>query len=265
MCSFMGRASLLRCRGATESRGQMRLEGRGGERQHSRLLEIEGLDDLPGEGHGAFSGVMDVGFALDFGGVLEGERIEVVDFNSLILHDLGGNFVVFRGVAGDSPAGTCGHRGGIAPNQARSGFFEACDEVAKVFLVCGGRDLLPAALAFGRDDTVSVGADVFQIVKAPVEVDDVPLFLIAADFEPLFKLGQSFDRGPAIGGRAMHVGLALQEFAHLEGVSHRDGIADEKNAGEPFNVFDLHQGTFWRGGRNGLDEGEEEEKGLLHG
>ena len=127
---------------------------------------------------------MDVGFLLDFGGVFFGEGVEVVDFDVFFLHDFGGDVVVDFGVTGDPSFRSFGDGGGVAPDEAGVGFFEAFDEFAEVFFVVGLGDLWFGGFGLGVGEVLTIGAHVFEIVEAPVEVDDVPFFAFAAGVEP---------------------------------------------------------------------------------
>ena len=75
---------------------------------------------------------MDVGFALDLGGVFQGEGIEVIDWDTFFGHDFIGDVVVDFGVTDDVAFGSFGDRGGVAPDEVGVGFFELFDELAEV-------------------------------------------------------------------------------------------------------------------------------------
>jgi hypothetical protein len=66
-------------------------------------------------------------------------------------------------------------------------------------------------------------------------MDDVPvrrrrLTGGSAGLEPFIDRGDPVLRRAAIGGNALDVGLALEEFADGRGVADGDGVADEQDA-----------------------------------
>lgn len=233
------------------------LEG-GKESGSFRLLsEVEDFDDFGGEFFGSGRGVVDVGLALDFGGVFFGEGVEVVDFDVLILHDFCSDVVVDDGVTDDAAFGSFGDGGGITPDESGTGFFEAFDEFAKVLFVVGLGDLGLAGFGFGVGEVLAVRTHVFEVVKSPVEVDDVPFLSLATGVEPFIEFLKSGGGRSAVGEGAMDIGLALEHGADVDGVTDGDGVSDEKNAREAIDVGDGSHGHVFLGECVGNEEGKE--------
>ena len=222
------------------------------------FFEIEGFDDFGGELFGAGGGVVDVGFPLDFSGVFLGEGVEVVDFDVLFFHNFGGDVVVDFGVTDDAALGALGDGGGISPDEAGAGLFESLDEFAEVFFVVSLGNLGFAGFGFGIGKVLAIGPHVFEVVEAPVKVDDVPFFSFAAGLEPFIELLKSGGGGSAVGEGPVDVGLALEHGTDVDGVSDGDGVTDEENAREAFDVGDGSHGFVCLLGESaGSKEGDE--------
>ena len=204
---------------------------------------------------------MDVGFALDLGGVLFREGIKVMDFDVFFFHDPLGDVVVDFGVAYYPAFGSVGDGSGVAPDEVGLGFLEALDELAEIGGVVFLGDLGFAGLVFGVGEVLSLWAHVFEIVESPVEMNDIPLLVLAASGEPFIDLLESFGCGAAVGERTMNVGLAFEHGADVDGVTDGNRVADEENAGEAIDVSDwAHWFVLFLGEEAGAEAGEEEER-----
>jgi hypothetical protein len=176
----------------------------------------------------------------------EGECVQVVDRDAEVVHDL------LRGLveAGDvlRPAGRigllCGDGRGRRPDEPGARRLQLLHERAKVLLVVLERHLVPAL-------------NPFEVVEAPVEMNDVPLA-----FDPPVDVRDPGRRGAAVFGDAVDVGLPLEKLSDGERVADRDRIADQEDAGELRVVGDRREGGVFRvlgpGGR-GQDQGRQDE------
>jgi hypothetical protein len=79
--------------------------------------------------------------------------------------------------------------------------------------------------------------DVLDVVEADVEVDDVPRFCI----EPVVEALEGVGGVGAVFWWAVDVGFVAEEFADGEGVADGDRVAEEEDAREVGDVFDLEE------------------------
>lgn len=159
---------------------------------------------------------MDVGGELnvfEFGG---GVGAEIVGGDSGGGHHAGGGGVVFGFIAFDAAIGTGGDGGGVAPDEFGAGGLHDFHEFGEVFFIFVERHLKVRAGGFGIGALGGIFGDVFEIVQAPVEMNDVPLGVA----EPGFDVFEAVGGGAAVGGDAVDVGLAFEKFADVEGVAH---------------------------------------------
>ena len=121
----------------------------------------------------------------------------------MLLHDGQGCLVEERDIGRDPAFCALGYGSGIPPDQDSAGPLKAKDQLLKVLRVLIDGDLL-MALANRDKDTFIVA--VFEVMQAPVEMDDIPV----ACSKPCVELFQAACGGSAIGRRPVHIGLALE-------------------------------------------------------
>lgn len=180
---------------------------------------------------------MNVGGKLNVFELGGGVGVEIVGGDAGGGHDAGGGGVVFGFIAFDAAIGTGGDGGGIAPDELGTGGLHDFDEFGEVLFVICQRHLEVGAGSFGIGALGGIFGDVFEIVEAPVEMDDVPLGVA----EPGFDVFEAIRGRAAVGGDAMDVGFAFEHFADVEGVAHGDGVADQEDAWQASDVIDFHQ------------------------
>ena len=226
-------------------------------------LNFEDLDHFVSEFPGACRGVVDVGLSLNLGGVLFGEGVEVVDFHAFLRHDLGGNLVVFIGIADDAASRSLWDGSGVTPDEVGLGFLETLDEGAEVLLVVVGSDLLVAVWSIHGAKLVAFPADILEVVEAPIEVNNGPFFIFPAGIEPGVELFEPLGGGSAVGEGPVDVGFTLEGFLNIDGVADGDGVTDEEDARKALDICDRSHRSFFLGeGR--CAEGGDEENRLEH-
>jgi len=80
------------------------------------------------------------------------------------------------------------------------------------------------------------------------EVNHIPLRVA----EPALQVGDPVRGRPAIGGDAVDVRLALQQFPHREGVADGDGVADQQDTRQSVDVLDRSKSRIRRSFRLAL-------------
>lgn len=148
--------------------------------------------------------------------------MEVVDRDVVGRHYFAGNFVIGHGVFRAAfRLGAFGVGGGGGENELGVGFFEFGDDLRQIFLVKVGFGLAGVIGAVGIFVGV-FGANVFQVVEAPVEVDKVPLLPLkpAVDvFDAFTGAFAIFGIFSLVGSCAENVGFAFEFGTHLLGVA----------------------------------------------
>jgi hypothetical protein len=201
---------------------------------------------------------MDISLPLNPGSILFGIRIKIVNFDPGVLHDLGGDGIVLGGVTDNAALCTNRDRSGVPPNEAGLGLFKTHNEFAEIFFIVCGRYLGTARFGLGISEVLAIRSHVFEVVEAPVEMDDVPLFAFPAGLQPSVESLQAMNGCGAIDRRAVNVGLSFEKFADGKSVSNRDGVSDQKDPGEGWVILDRAKDGGKRGGlRGGGDEGKE--------
>ena len=155
----------------TEGRRRAGRAGGRGSGLGLRQLRAHGGGDGLGQTGGAGIGEVDVVGALPRGEAGHDDGVEIVHSDAELAHDADGGGVVGEFVAGNAALGFLRDRRGGGEDEFRAGAAEARDELAEVGLVDGdGSDLL----ALVRRDVLPGGVEVLEVVKAEVEMDDVP-------------------------------------------------------------------------------------------
>ena len=196
-----------------------------------------GGGDLFREMARAFRRVVDVRGQLGF---RFGERVgaQIVGGHASGGHDLRGGGIVFFFIAFDTAVAAGGDVGGVAPDEFRAGGLQRFHQRGEVLFVIGERDLEMSALGLGIGTLRGIVADVFEVVEAPIEVNDVP-FAVA---EPFGEIGEAVGGGAAVGGDAVDVRFAFELLPHVERVTDGDAIADEQHAREACDILDGREG-----------------------
>lgn len=92
-----------------------------------------------------------------------------------LFNHFGRGRVVADRVGGDSSLGPFGNRRRFAPDHRRPGGFQFGRDLTQVFGVLIDRDLNAVGLL--QIGKLAIVADVFQVMKAEVEMDDVPVLI----------------------------------------------------------------------------------------
>jgi len=115
------------------------------------------------------------------------KRIEVIDHDTVFVHNKQRDVVVFDFIASDTSFGTFGDRSRRPPDETCTGLFQTSDKSFEVFGVllrwCN-------LFSFGGQNLFATFIDVLQIVQTPVEMDHIP-FVVA---KPLVDLLESLHR-----------------------------------------------------------------------
>ena len=96
----------------------------------------------------------------------------------------------------------------------------------QILLVVSEGDLDLSTLFLGIE-VFPLRSHVFQIMRAPVEMDQVPLFLAL----PLLDLGNSLGCGSPVGRDPVQVDLSLEQGPGGQGVADTDRVPDDQNVG----------------------------------
>jgi hypothetical protein len=138
------------------------------------------------------------------GGIEGGaELMEVIDRHSVLLHNFEGNLVVFQFIAGKSANFPLWYLGCGCPDQFGSGFLQSKNELLKVFPVLSKGDGLGAIYFIPVAHRFNLRVSVAKIVKAPVEVNEVPFGFA----QPAIEGGK-----PAVGVSTVGFGPADEGF-----------------------------------------------------
>ena len=162
---------------------------------------------------------------------LLGRPIQIVDRNPVFFHDAGGCLVERHFFARHAAGRSVGDGRGAGPDEFGFGLFQTRNQLTQVFFVLRERRHL---FALGRPDVAPLAIEIFQVVQAEIEMNDVPLSFT----QPLIEMREPMSRIAAIGRRAMDVGLAAQQLAHGERVANRNRVAQDQDSRQRRIVLD---------------------------
>ena len=130
----------------------------------------------------------------------QGEGVQVIDANIVPGHDLSGGLVVPVCVPFDPSGGSLRNRSCGCEYQRGAGLLQSQCQLLQIAGILVDRDLLPA---FGHGDQLTARIGIFQVVKAVVEVDHIPLGLA----QPFVEFRQSVRRVLGVARIVKDVGL----------------------------------------------------------